>query len=126
MPQYGQHKAQAEHNKKLLNFFKEQSKQSEYSDWYVTIAFYAALHYFEAVISMKPVNGLSHSRNHAVRNRVIKTTFKGLYQPYATLYERSRAARYDCHIPGKHDWTRAENLLGEVKKECDALALSHK
>jgi len=126
MPQYKQHRAQAEHNKKLLSHLTEQGKQSEYGDWYITVAFYAALHYFEAVISVKPVNELSHSRNHAVRNRVMLTTFGALYRPYAVLYRLSRSARYDCHAPDKHDWRQAENLLNEVKKECDVLVSGRK
>jgi hypothetical protein len=46
MPSRDKHTGQAAHNRELLSFIGSQGKQSQFSDWYVTIAFYAALHYF--------------------------------------------------------------------------------
>ena len=121
MPQYEQHTAQAEHNENFLNFLTEQSKQTEYSDWYVTVAFYTALHHFEAALSVKPSAGFDHSPNHVTRNNIIKTTFKTLYPPYAILYQMSRIARYECHAPDSHDWNNAKTNLTGVKTACEAI-----
>ena len=121
MPQYEQHTAQAAHNKKLLDFLAEHGKQAEYGDWYVTVAFYAALHHFEAVLSVTPEAGFDHSPDHVTRNRVMKTAFRTIYRPYAALYRMSRTARYDCHAPDSHSWSIAETHLASVKRECEAL-----
>jgi hypothetical protein len=126
MPRYEQHTAQAEHNEIFLNFLTGQGKQTEYSDWYVTVAFYAALHHFEAVLSVTPEAGFDHSPNHVTRNRTIKTVFVNLYRPYVVLYEMSRTARYDCHAPSTHNWADAEVYLDDVKKECEALVRNKK
>jgi hypothetical protein len=123
MPQYDQHTAQAEHNKKLLAFFTEQGKQKEYSDWYVTVAFYTALHYFEAVLSVKPTTDFDHSPNHAVRNKIMKIEFGTIYNHYAILYRTSRIARYECHAPDSYAWNDADAYLASVKKECEAAIL---
>ena len=121
MPQYEQHTAQAEHNENFMNFLTEQGKQTEYSDWYVTVAFYTALHHFEAVLSTDTVTGVSHSPNHTARNRTMKTVFGKLYRPYLALYEMSRIARYECHAPDSHDWNNAKTNLDGVKTECKAI-----
>jgi len=121
MPSYDQHTAQAEHNKLFLDFLREHGKQVEYGDWYVTVAFYTALHCFEAVLSVKPADGLDHSPNHVARNRIIKTAFGRLYPSYSVLYQTSRVARYDCHAPSSLNWVEAEKYLDIVKKGCEAL-----
>jgi len=138
MPTDRQHAQQAKHNIELLHSFAQRSEQVKYSDWYVTVAFYAALHYFEGMLfSVKPVipsaGGVAvehshvlrrryntHSEHHA-RDKVMCSDFQPIYTPYSMLYRMSRTARYNCHAPGKHDWARAESLLDEVKKECKAL-----
>jgi hypothetical protein len=50
MPAYQEHIRQATHNDQLLERFKNQSMELEYSDWFVTISFYSAVHHFEAML----------------------------------------------------------------------------
>jgi len=99
----------------------EQNKQVEYSDWYVTVAFYTALHYFEAVLSVKPAADFDHSPNHVARNKIMKIEFGTIYNHYSILYRTSRIARYECHAPDSYDWNDANTYLAGVKKECEAL-----
>jgi len=139
MPPREKHTKQAGHNCELLRFMGGQNKQTEFSDWYVTIAFYAALHYFEAMLSaVKPsvtVGGLRMSIEHSgalsalyikhsehqIRKKLIKANFPRLYNPYISLYEMSRTARYDCHAPAAHNWADAEFYLDDVKMGCETL-----
>jgi hypothetical protein len=138
MPTYIRHREQAEHNKALLTFFVRQNAEERFSDWYVTVAFYAALHCFEAMLfARKPVvpaggAAVEHSGDlrdaygtyseHRLRSLVMCSDFQQIYTPYSLLYRMSRTARYNCHTPSKHDWKRAERLLDEVKTKCEALA----
>ncbi len=55
MPEAVKHIKQAEHNEELLTHLLEVNKQSRFSDWYITVAFYTALHYIESVIFTKRV-----------------------------------------------------------------------
>jgi len=139
MPSQERHMKQSGHNCELLRFLGSQSKQSEFSDWYVTIAFYTALHYFEAMLAAaKPfvtVGGLCMSIEHSgalsllyvkhsehqIRKKLIKTNFPQIYNPYINLYEMSRTARYECHAPVAHNWVDAEFYLDGVKAGCEAL-----
>jgi hypothetical protein len=138
MPTYKQHTEQAGHNGALLEFFAQQGVEGRFSDWYVTVAFYAALHYFEAMLFARkpaaPAGGaaVEHSGDlcdaydtyseHRARNMFMGSDFQQIYAPYYTLYRMSRTARYNCHAPSRHDWKRAGILLDEVKKECETLA----
>jgi len=139
MPSQEKHTEQAAHNCEMLRVIGSQNKQTDFSDWYVTIAFYAALHYFEAMLfAAKPsvtAGGLRMSIEHSgtlsvlyvkhsehqIRKKLIKTNFQQIYNPYINLYEMSRAARYDCHAPTAHNWEKAEIFLDGVKTGCEAL-----
>jgi len=125
MPTHEQHIAQAEHNENTLVFWSKQDKQAEFSDWYVTISFYASLHYFEAMIAIaKPTTAggiIEHSPDHRTRNSTMRTDFNRIYGKYARLYQMSKVARYNCHIPNSHKWPLAEKYLADVKNECGKL-----
>jgi hypothetical protein len=124
MPSFDQHTTQAEHNKELLAFIWQHNKQAHFSDWCVTIAFYAALHYFEAALFVvKPITHGEHCSNHTQRNDLIKTGYGQLYLPYISLYKMSRAARYNCNASNSYSWARTEIFLENVKQECGKLIL---
>jgi hypothetical protein len=129
MPLYDQHMAQATHNRALLAFLVQQDKQAIFSDWYVTIAFYTALHYFEAVLSVSESvthrvskNVIKHCPNHLSRNELIKIGFSQLHPSYSALYKMSRAARYTCNAPNSYSCNRAETMLARLVKECEKLS----
>jgi hypothetical protein len=140
MPSYEQHIMQAEHNEDMLRFIGSHNKQTCFSDWYVTTAFYAGVHFFEAVIASTKltvpagVGGgfkitVEHTSEicgywkifseHYIRNKVMKAQYKQLHFQFASLYEMSRTARYGCHAPNSHDWHQAEIYLSAVKEECE-------
>ena len=50
MPESALHLAQAKHNEELLAFLDVHDKTEYFRDWYMTVAFYAALHYVEAIL----------------------------------------------------------------------------
>lgn len=122
MPSFNQHTTQAEHNEELLAFIGQHNKQAHFSDWYVTVAFYTALHYFEAMIFViKPTSYGEHCSSHIKRNELVKKAFGQMHVPYAALYKVSRAARYNCNAPNSYSYTRMEAHLNNVKKECKKL-----
>ena len=148
MPSHEKHRTQAEHNAEMLRFIGARNGQTPFSDWYVTVAFYAALHLFEAMLSaVKPTVTIdrpnmkvkaedssslcgfyrSHSEHH-VRKLIMTSSkkFDRLYRPYTRLYDMSRVARYKCYASNSHDWIQAELLLDDVKKECETLIRNKK
>ena len=137
MPKDSDHLKQAKHNEEVLSFLAKEGKQSEYSDWYITIIFYTSLHFIETVIFRKESfnigNRLSgkgrHSANfktvfqtkseHFVRTMLIRNNpevFDEFNDSYGNLYEMSRTARYDCHKTPNNDYIEAEQELGRIKK----------
>ena len=128
-----QHLAQAAHNEGLLALLRQQARHMEYGDWYVTIAFYAAIHRIEAMLYViKPVmrgSAIKHSSDvrkkfsymtdHSARGWLLKCGFHNLYDPYTDIYQMSQTAKYNCHSPSEFDWSRAVSLLELIKKMCD-------
>lgn len=60
MPSSDQHTKQAIHNESLLSLLEQQARHIDYGDWYVTIAFYAAVHRIEAVLFTKKIRTERH------------------------------------------------------------------
>jgi len=139
MSDHVEHTNQAEHNEAVLSYFESQSKEVEFGDWYVTIAFYSAIHRIEAMLDIiKPrisVGGVKtevveHSCNkalrmfyntqseHDVRNRLIKARFGRMFVPFYALYAKSRDARYNCQELEPNAWLTAKDNLQYVKDHC--------
>jgi len=133
MPSSDQHTKQATHNEGLLSLLQQQARHIEYGDWFVTVAFYAALHRIEAMLYTKKYvvrgSAVRHSSDarkiwgslsdHGARELLMKQVFSALYDPYVTLYEMSQIAKYSCHLHSEFDWSRAVSLLELIKKMCD-------
>lgn len=138
MPSDAKHLDQANHNEDLLSHLSDVSKQSIFSDWYVTVAFYTALHYVEAIIFKKrsfainktmSVKGkhssdykaaINTTSEHHVRSILLynnQDVFANISAPYGDLYELSRTARYDCHDTPNNDYIDAERNLSEIKSQ---------
>jgi len=140
MPTSDQHIAQATHNESLLTLFREQAMYKEYSDWYVTIAFYAAIHHVEAMLYAlkRPMRGtvakhssdlrkvLGLQSDHGVRRWILKLEFCNLYDSYMDLYQLSQTAKYNCHLPSDSDWSKTVSLLEKMKAECEIVRMGHK
>jgi len=122
-----QHLKQAEHNQGLLGFLEETTGGDRYDDWYITVAFYAALHYFEAIlptvaqkINSNRQRGLisEHYDAHADRLVAMRMEFADIFTPYSSLYNRSRAAKYRKYETTPIMKSLTKRYLEEVVVEC--------
>lgn len=145
MPDYDRHILQADHNQELLDHLCRQNMSKKFSDWAVTVCFYTALHYVEAVVFTQGslwinakvrVNGKHSSEykpfvgtgsEHMVRAALIhnNSIFNALRDAYGNLYEDSRTARYDCHSFNCNGYIDSERDLDVVKKEFVKIAPKH-
>jgi len=123
-----QHLVQAKHNQDMLEFIDLNDKAERFRDWYVTVAFYTALHYFEAIL---PV--VAHKINigrkmgfvkedydvHDDRETAMMMEFKNVFTQYKQLYNLSRLAKYKLYCTTTRDKALSKKRLSEVKNECD-------
>lgn len=122
-----QHRKQAEHNQNLLKILDGTAGEERFDDWYVTAAFYAALHCFEAVlpavaekINYKRKLSLiaEHYDAHIDRLIAMRMEFRDIFVPYSSLYNRSRAAKYRRYNITPIMKDLAKKRLDEVVTEC--------
>ena len=142
MADFERHTSQATHNENLLGILSTQKIDKQYSDWYVTIAFYSAVHHFEALLfkytkafklnkakiqinhSHELLDFYSTKSEHYARKHLMldnQDVLGKMYNAFVTLYEQSRVARYDCHNTSSYDLGASEGYLDQVKKECAKL-----
>ena len=86
MPEYG---AQSAHNKNAFDFLA--TKAPEYTDWQITMLFYAALHSANRHFEM---NGIEVPTNHNKRFKVIKDRLPTIVKAYKNLQTLSERSRY--------------------------------
>jgi len=130
MPSSEQHVFQAKHNQELLDFLVSSDKRDYFRDWYVTIAFYTALHHFEAILHVvSPAVNKGRSLrsipldvdyyDHDKRLLIMRDeVFRDIYRPYFALYSFSRLAKYNCQEITVHTRLQVEKKLIEVVTEC--------
>lgn len=101
---------------------------SQFSEWGVTVLFYAAMHYVDAVLAQE--SGLPtqcrQPINHANRNNGVakSPTLRLVYNNYKVLYDRSRDARY-TKIDFPHGFlNNLETTRFEPVKRCVRTALA--
>lgn len=117
MPSVATHIDQAKHNFDFLHTFLE---DNEYKDWQITVAYYTALHIFEAENTRKDPNwragkmALQSGSPHTWRITYVTMTFKDVGRYYRLLEERSRQARYLQNL-GDHT---ANVITDDDAKEC--------
>ncbi|HEV59161.1 MAG TPA: hypothetical protein ENN87_16960 [Phycisphaerales bacterium] len=90
MPKTEEHVALACHNLDVLAYL---ALRPEFSDWMVTVAFYAALHAVEAVLWHKEKK---HGQSHDRRESILKhnRTYEKIWRHYRKLKSLSLIARY--------------------------------
>ena len=100
MPSTDKHREQYLHNKNLLtdDVF---SDGDDFTDWYITVIFYSAVHLVEQEISKHNIDPGSHEARFKWMNR--DTSLKMVSNEYNILYWASRRARYDCVTFTKKD-----------------------
>ncbi len=120
------HIGKAERNEQF--FQSNNLRTSPFNEWGVTVLFYAAMHYVDAILAQEsrlpPKWRQPH--NHPNRNTgVAKSTTLGLiYNNYKNLYDRSIDARY-THISFPHGFlNNLETVSFEPVKRCVKTALA--
>lgn len=98
MASYNMHWEQAEHNQELVNELVGQTRPIRYRDWAVTIAFYAAIHYVEALLDWgyQYHTDQEPSRRHGIRARKVEKvlTEVPVGAEYRNLLNTSITLRY--------------------------------
>ncbi len=94
------HRRKWSHNREFLTTIPD-----KYSDWMVTVAFYAAVHCFET-LSAKDKN--SPHASHRERLRTLKNAkrYAQIYKHFRPLYDAASGVRYDADFK---DWISAED-----------------
>ena len=99
MPDLITHIGQAVHNERCARFILGQN--SDYRDWAITAAFYAAVHLVEACFTTKPDIGHTESardrgktEQHRYRSNKINELAQPAYASYRKLHIASQRLRY--------------------------------
>ena len=89
MPKQEDHLNQVSQNKAFL----QSINRTAYPDWAITVIFYTALHYIDALLAKENVHPGSHDRrdNYVTRRHELRTIAKD----YFRLKNSSRTARYN-------------------------------
>jgi len=123
MPTVEQHLAKVRSNKRLLNHIGD-AENTEFPDWFVTVAFYTALHGIEAILCREIQR---HSNGHADRELLLRTKLpaieKEFLNAYRELYTKSCEARYMANrkiLMDHADCKMAVDDLSVIEAECKA------
>ena len=107
-----------EHNVKFRNSIDD---KDEFADWKITISFYAAIHFIEAVLCLKKIS----IENHQDRGEVLRKypeMFKYVEPLYRKLSRLAHKARYDEAIEIVPDeYKKAFNYLNDIESELKSL-----
>lgn len=109
MPLNPEHIAKAERNEK----FADTVSKTAYLDWAVTIIFYAALHYVDAILAVSAI----HPDNHTQRDDAIGTnaTLLTVRSEYRILETLSQNARYRSMTIEPNDLAEAQKNFGILR-----------
>jgi hypothetical protein len=94
------HLKQAKHNQELLSEMNVKFPQ-QFFDWKITISFYIAIHYLQALTDSKNIEiGQSHydielNINPNSNNNPKMRTTRGAWEEYRRLFRYSQTARYE-------------------------------
>lgn len=113
MPNKAEHINQAQHNEA----FYQTIDRAAYSDWAVTVTFYAALHYVDAFLATQA--GGIHPGSHGVRDPLVQRVaqLRPLWNHYHRLKNRSRNARYNATRFTNEEVKRVfDDDLGAIKR----------
>lgn len=120
MPSLVEHIEKSRHNEDLAYLL---SSKTAYFDWAVTILFYAAVHYVDAVLSVSRVDPLSHEQRHTAMR--VNGTLRHVFKQYRTLETLSRNARYFALPMGREDWNKSKASFDLLRSHImDSLGLS--
>jgi len=127
-----QHLDQALHNEEVCDFLHN---DTDFYDWVVTTAFYAALHYVHFVIFpiRKTSGGTTHTidtigdycrlvstkdNKHKVLTDLVYTHCRGIGTAYKSLLDMSFLARYESGCLDNVYSIKSRRYLAQVKTHC--------
>jgi hypothetical protein len=109
LPTKDQHIKKAERNEVFAEFLATKTK---YLDWAVTVLFYAALHYIDAILAVSLADPEDHKERKA--QMAVNDTTRRVYREYRLIETVSWNSRYFAMPIEAEDWNK-------VKPEFDAL-----
>jgi len=120
LPTKEQHLEQAVRNEKLA----ETLAKTAYSEWTVTVLFYASVHYVEAFLAIR----LIHCDDHPERNARIGEIpeLRTIRKEYDALRTISRQARYQALQISADDVNRAQRNLDTIRSHISYLLTGKK
>jgi len=124
----------AKHNEQVCNYL---NKKPEFSDWIITTAFYAALHYVRHKIIPYVKTDLSGNRRtfsdfeslfenfrkeqegrHGFQKRFVEENLHIIRFEYQRLHELCQNARYYNYQYNRDDSEKARSYLKKIKDYC--------
>lgn len=117
MPDTRVHLNQADHNERFFDSFD----RTTYSDWAITVLFYAALHYVDAFLAHA---GFTYPGGHPTRDGLVNsvTQLRTISSEYFRLKNRSSSARYYASRFSTREIERCRDTdLGNIKRHVRGL-----
>lgn len=111
MPSLPDHVAKARHNESFIGQLGQPPAQ--FPDWAVIGAFYAALHYVDAYLSLRNIHPPTHHQRSGYVARM--RDLRGVYPDYRTLEDTSRDARYTNNPVSPGNVASSLQNFGKVK-----------
>lgn len=108
MPTEKDHRALAAHNQEAIEHLLLAG--DGFPDWVTTVAFYKALHVFEALLYRDyQLHGISHDQ----RSRILfkEPRYRQIARHYSVLKEASSIARYLCDTGGRRSYKTFSDYL---------------
>lgn len=122
-------------NEKACNYL---NASSEFPDWVITTAFYAALQFvmykvfpltledgntFETLDEYRDYMASNHDKHgtssHSILKKLLNKKFSNIAAPYSELYDSCQNARYNNYDVSKEEVELALKNLAEIKKFCN-------
>jgi len=114
VPTQDEHVKKAERNEVFAEFLAIKTK---YIDWAVTVLFYAAVHYMDAILAVSQVHPEDHKERKAAI--AVNDTLKRVYPEYHKLETLSWNSRYFAMPIGADDWNNVkphfDTLRGHIR-----------
>ena len=116
MPSKQVHIQQAVHNQQLCGVLDN----AHYPDWCVTVMFYCALHYVDAILAESLTGQVQHPQSHEYRNKgigMLQVFTPQIHADYRALQTRSRMARYDHWRGSKNKQKFSKSALKQLEQD---------
>src|SRR5262245_13131123 len=102
-----EHLRQADHNQAFL----AEVDKTRFPDWFVTVAFYKAVHLAQSLFAVAQLACKSHGK----RNSLLRSRYPEVWKNYQPLYAYSRLSRYWCMNVKSEDLVYIERRLRRIE-----------